>query len=291
MKEKTELTQKEMCEANKIIKEKTGYSIRNKIILQQIFRRSSSASETGQNSNEIFEFIGDQVLSFFLVKCVAKRCGSIGLRNDYCFRIHENRFTMIKQALVNNEALSKIIEEWDIAKYLILSKSDIKNEVINGVKVKADLFEAILGAITISCDWNPEILEMVVSKALNLDTKLNDLIKTDYNVRSFKMDNAITTLKEMAEKGQCTMPYYDYMGDKPAYDYDGIPYWVCICTVCNDETGYRKSVIANSKKDAKKAAAYLVLCELLKMQNEYGPNSITGLWIYKEGNLLPETKK
>ena len=58
------LNGKEKLEARRIIQEKTGYIFKSTSILNQIFRRSSFSSETGQNSNEIFEFIGDQVLSY-----------------------------------------------------------------------------------------------------------------------------------------------------------------------------------------------------------------------------------
>ena len=120
------LNKKEKMEVHNVFKEKTGYSFKSSIILNQIFRRSSFAAETGQSSNEIFEFIGDQVLNYYVVKLVAEKCGSISLTDDYTFRIKENQFSQIKQALVNNDALAKIIDDWNIAKYLLLGKSDIK---------------------------------------------------------------------------------------------------------------------------------------------------------------------
>ena len=67
------LNGKEKLETRRIIQGKTGYIIKSTSILNQIFRRSSFAAETGQNSNEIFEFIGDQVLSFYVVKIVINK--------------------------------------------------------------------------------------------------------------------------------------------------------------------------------------------------------------------------
>ena len=116
------LNGKEKLEARRIIQEKTGYIFKSTSILNQIFRRSSFSSETGQNSNEIFEFIGDQVLSYYVVKVVSEKCGSLSLTDDYTFRIRENRFTLIKQALVNNETLAKIIDEWGVVDYLLVGK-------------------------------------------------------------------------------------------------------------------------------------------------------------------------
>ena len=279
----------EKLEVRRIIKEKTGYTFKSTNVLNQVFRRSSLAAETGENSNEIFEFIGDQVLSYYIVKIVSKRCGSLSLTDDYTFRIRENRFTQIKQALVNNETLAKIIDEWDISKYLLLGRSDIKNAVANEPKVKADLLEAIFGAIAVESNWDSMILEAAVSKSLQIDETIEMMIESDPKVRCFDIDNAISTLKELAEQGQCTMPTYEFTGPEYiGYDSDGNPKWACSCAITNDKIGLTKRVFATSKKDAKKAAAYLILCEHLGMQNKYGPNDWFAIWTYKDGKLLPD---
>lgn len=285
------LNGKEKFEAGRIIQEKTGYIFKSTSILNQIFRRSSFSAETGQNSNEIFEFIGDQVLSFYVVKIVSEKCGSLSLTDDYTFRIRENRFTLIKQALVNNETLAKIIDEWDISKYLLLGRSDIKNDVANEPKVKADLLEAIIGAIAVESNWDSEILEVAVSKTLKIDEAIKTMIESDSKARCFDINNAVTALKELAENGQCTMPEYNFTGPEYlGYDDDGNPIWKCYCTIINDKIGLIKSVVATSKKVTKKAAAYLILCEHLGMQNKYGPNDWFMDWTYKDGKLLPDRK-
>lgn len=292
MTRRTKLNREERFEVGRIIREKTGYTIKSRKILEQIFRRSSFAAETGEKSNEIFEFIGDQVLSFFVVKLVSERCGSLGLTDGYSFRIRENRFTQIKQELVNNEALARIIDEWDIAQYLLLGRSDVKNEVIKETKVKADLLEAVIGAVAVESNWDPEILESAVSKVLEIDEAIKAMIESDTKASCFGINNdidkAITALKELAENGQCKMPEYEFTGpDLLGYDADGNPKWFCSCRII-DEVGRVKMVEATSKKEAKKAAAYLVLCELTGMQNEHGPNDdFCIFWTYKNGKLLP----
>ncbi len=286
---RTNLVGKERLEARRIIHDKTGYLIKSSSILNQIFRRNSFAAETGLNSNEIFEFIGDQVLGFYVVKVIAERCGSLSLTDDYTFRIKENQFSLIKQALVNNESLGKIIDEWDIAKYLLLGRSDIQNEVAKQPKVKADLLEAIIGAIAIESKWDSKTLEMAVSRSLKIDETITLMIESDTKVKCIDIDNAITTLKEMAENNQCTMPKYQFSGpDSIGYDIDGNPKWICSCTIINDKVVLTKLVESTSKKDAKKAAAYLILCEHLGMQNKYGPNDWFVYWTYKRGKLLPD---
>ena len=50
---------------------------------------------------------------------------------------------------------------------------------------------------------------------------------------------------------------------------------------------YEKTKVSLQQTEAKKAAAYLILCEHLGMQNKYGPNDWFAIWTYKDGKLLP----
>lgn len=271
-----------------LIQEKTGYCIRSSCALSQAFRRRSFCAEQEGKSNEVFEFIGDQVLSYYVVKIISDRCCALTIDGDYSFRIRENYFTSLKQELVSNDMFASIIDEWGIAEYLIVGRSDEKNQVDQQIKVKADLFESIIGAITVDSKWNPTVLELAVNKALNLDDRLQSIIQNDYNSITVNIDNAVTVLKELAEKEQCSMPKYDFSGPEYlGYDKDGNPIWHCLGSIVNDITGIRRGVFANSKKDAKKAVAYLLLCEHLQIQNQYGQNSFCPTWIYKEGKLVP----
>ena len=242
----------------------------------------------GEN-NEILEFIGDQVLGYYATKIISENYGSLNSDCEYNFRVRENRFNELKKEFVNNEKLAKIIEEWDITKYLIVGKSDYANEIDRQTKVKADLLEAIIGAIAVSAKWDSVVVENSVRKILSISDKLSAIIETEYRQTQFNMENAINTLKELAEHGGCTPPEYDYgTPEQLGYDEDGNPHWACTCRIVNKKTGIIRQVWANSKKAAKKAAAYLVLCEHYELQNEYGVNSKCSLWQYKDGKLMPD---
>lgn len=282
----------ELTKLKKLIKEKTGYYIKNNSVLIQAFRRSSYAAENGGKSNEIFEFIGDQVLSNYVVKIIAKRCGSYNMVGDYTFRIRENRFTTIKQDFISNENFARIIDEWGIIDCLLVGKSDEKNEVHKQTKIKADLFESIIGAIAVESNWDNEILEMAVNKALSIDEKIDELIKNDYGYTLFNLDNAVSKLKECAEKQIFDVSKYEFTGPEYlGYDKDGNPIWACNCSIINDITSITRSVLASSKKDAKKAVAYLLLCEQYQVQNRYGVNDSFWWWKYKDGQLIPDRTK
>jgi len=274
-----------------LIQEKTGYCIRSSYVLSQAFRRRSFCVEQEGKSNEMFEFVGDQVLSYYVVKIISDRCCALNIEGDYAFRIRENYFTSLKQELVNNEMFASIIDDWGISEYLIVGRSDEKNQVDQQTKVKADLFESIIGAIAIDSKWDPMVLETAVKQSLNLDDRLQDMIRNDYNSVAINIDNAVTVLKELAEKEQCSMPKYDFSElEGTGYDKDGNPIWYCSSSIVNDITGITRGVFASSKKDAKKAVAYLLLCEHFRIQNQYGPSDFCPIWIYKDGKLIPDRK-
>ena len=259
------------------------------LFVMQAFTRSSYSAEQGGENNEILEFIGDQVLSYYVVKLIAESYGALNRDCEYTFRVCENRFTKLKQEFTSNEVLAKIIDEWEIVEYLIVGKSDYINEVDKQVKVKADLFEAILGAIAVESRWDSAVLEKVVSQMLSIQKKIDSINENEYRSVQFDMDTAVNTLKELAEHRGCSIPQYEYATpEQLGYDKDGNPIWGCACTITTDNTLIRQQVWSSSKKTAKKATAYLVLCEYYETQNRYGINGKYMLWKYKDGKLMPK---
>lgn len=290
MRIKKEFKSEEMKKLQAFLYEKCGYRI-GKCFLEQLFTRKSYSVQNGGENNEIFEFIGDKVLDFYVVKIITERYGALTMNCEFSFRVNEGRFTTVKSDIVNNKALAKIIDEWGIAKYIVVGKCDVANEIDKEEKVKADLFEAILGAIAIECKWNPDVLEKVVATMLSLNEKIEDLNINSYRPKNCSLENAVTALKELSECGECSPPKYESCGPESfGYDDNGNPIWVCTCIVNNKYTGITRQVWTSSKKMAKRAAAYLVLCEHLELQNEYGPNGKFNIWEFVNGKLIPQHK-
>lgn len=289
MRTQKELKSSERRELQAFLYEKCGCRMKVYFLRQLLTRKSYSVQHGGEN-NEIFEFIGDKVLDFYVVKFIAERLGAMSLNCEYSLRLNEGSFTTVKSDIVNNKSLAKIIDEWDIAKYLAVGKCDIANEIDKEEKVKADLFEAILGAIAIQYKWNPKVLENAVVKMLSLEERIEEIKCKSYRPENCSLENAVTTLKELSEHGECSPPKYEITSpESVGYDKNGNPRWICGCTVINQVTGISKLVQASSKKVAKKAAAYLVLCDHLELQNEYGPNSTEVFWYFDDGKLIPHT--
>ena len=68
-----------------------------------------------------------------------------------------------------------------------------------GIKKRlADLFEAILGAIAIDSDWDPDELQNSVEFMLQIDDQLQDVEDgMDELKENLTQENAVSTLKEL----------------------------------------------------------------------------------------------
>lgn len=269
-----------------LLYEKTGYYMKANCLFLQAFTRSSYSAQHGGEDNEILEFIGDSVLNYYIVKIIADKFGDLNKESEYTFRIRQNRFSDLKKELINNKRLAGIIDDWGVAEYLIVGKSDFNNHVDKQEKIKADLFEAILGAIAVACNHNAEVLENAIKKMLSLDGYLKEICDKDYRPPQCSLENAINTLKEMAEHKMCSVPHYDIATpENLGYDKDGNGIWACSCSV--QSMGVTRQAWASSKRMAKKCAAYLVLCYYFDLRNEYGINKQLINWEYKNGKLSP----
>lgn len=71
--------------------------------------------------------------------------------------------------------------------------------------MKADLlFEAIIGAIAIDSGWDIKRLKNIIIKMLDIEHFFRDVDCREKRPNKFKLENAINTLKELAERNaQC----------------------------------------------------------------------------------------
>lgn len=262
------------------VQKKIGYWFDNEDLLLQAFTRSSYSSQHGGENNEVLEFLGDRVLDFYVVKVIADRFGFVKSQSDYydeandldeyCIVAHKNEadFTELKKQIVSNETLAKTIDKLGLFKYMYLGDTDLENPKFkdNMIKVKADLFEAILGAVAIDSDWNQDELQNVVEFMLQIDDFLADVDTEELRPSKFQLENAVTTLKELAEKGRCSIPEY-YQAEEQVLMNDGTLMWECTCYIRS--WAMKHTAYATSKKEAKRYAAYLVLCDYFGLPDEF----------------------
>lgn len=109
----------------------------NKNIVEQAFVHSSYANETNKQSNERLEFLGDAVLELVITDY---------LYNSY--NLAEGKLTKYRASLVSENTLAFIVDELDLAKFLLRGKGESKSPVT--AAEKCDLYEAIVGALFLS---------------------------------------------------------------------------------------------------------------------------------------------
>lgn len=164
------------------IQEQIGYRFRNPDLLQQAFVRRSYAREKGGEDNEVLEFIGDKVLDLVVVKLLAQKhgyllheCDDFDDEDDYdefsCEK-DEAELTELKKMLTQRKTLAQRIEVLSLAGELIMGKGDVRRRADREDSVREDLFEAILGAVAIDCDWDMQVLESTVEIMLDPDSIL-----------------------------------------------------------------------------------------------------------------------
>ena len=163
-----------------IIEQLINYQFHNTNLLIQAFTRRSYHEEHSveelSEDNEVLEFVGDRSLDLVVIKTLTKLFGiSEKNPNWMCFKTNylnnehkEAIFTEIKEDLVQAKSLAEIIDN-KLSSLLRMGNGDIKQGINNQAKVKEDLFEALIGAVTIDCDYNLQIIGNCINQLINLD--------------------------------------------------------------------------------------------------------------------------
>lgn len=129
------------------IEKKLGYQFSNKELLETALTHTTFANTYGGESNQRLEFLGDSVLGVAVAEFLYKN-----------FNEREGALSKMRSHLVDEENLSKVIDKMHLKQYLKVADGET-SELKNLHSVKADLFEAILGAIFLdsnfhtACGW------------------------------------------------------------------------------------------------------------------------------------------
>lgn len=160
------------------------YRFKNTDLLEQAFIRRSYSVENGGADNELLEFIGDKALDLVVVKFLSDKYGYFthGVEDNTLedFPIHymneydEGELTELKAQLVQKATLADRIDYLGFADFLVMNRSDEKAQVYNRASVKEDLFEAIIGAVVLDCNWNMDEVARVVEIMLEPEAELDN---------------------------------------------------------------------------------------------------------------------
>lgn len=172
------------------IQRKIDYRFKNEDLLQQAFVRRTYAMENGGGDNEVLEFIGDRALELVITRLMMDEYGYYTEDteeyeegedcNEFFSELTEGELTEVKKRLVQGKTLAKCIDNLGWQDYLIMGEGDIKQKFQNKDSVKEDLFEAIIGAVTLDSNWNLEIIEGVIDVLLKPEKVLSDDKSIDY---------------------------------------------------------------------------------------------------------------
>lgn len=247
-------------EQEQYVQKRISYYFNNIDLLHQAFTRSSYAQEDGCESNENLEFIGDSVLYMYVTKYLTDRFGYLKSQVDedfdsnddwdeYCMNNDYNQadLTNIRKKLIEREYLAARIDKMGIKDFLYLGKGDRKKHEENTTKVKCDLFEAILGAIAIDSDWDPNELQNSVEFMLDIDKFLQANLDSN--------DNYMMLLQQWNQKEHGVPPKYEII-----QNYDGTPTaYVTIETASGEYqfSGDGKNATIAKTEAARKAYEYL----------------------------------
>lgn len=196
------------------IEEQIDYKFKNEELLEQAFTRRSYSKENGGQDNEILEFFGDKVLDFCVTKKLSYYYGELIQCGCYStFGATEKDLTNIRKNLVESSMLAHRIDVLGFASFLKMGKGDKKNAVQNEQHVKEDLFESILGAVAIDCDWRLEDVSRVVD--LMLDTSF-------YLEKGFSDFDYVEEVQKWCQRNQGCLPCYVFKES----DMYQINYWL-----------------------------------------------------------------
>ena len=273
---------KELSEAEK----KIGYHFNNPELLVQAFTRTSYAKENEKESNEVLEFFGDKILSRYIVKRIAETFGCKDESKDSEFTIQsheqEGDFTILLNSLVSNKHLASRTDILGLRKYRLLGKGE--NLPQNEEKPKADLLEAIMGAVAIDSNWNDTVIEIVRNKLLDIDSYIEnwdfssrkeaseDLpVQKEQNTGTvnskleiqFTEKNASAVLNELRSKHKCPRFHFSFTRVKNKKDFT----WSCQYRM--EKGDYSGSTTPQkNKRTAKRIAAFEILNYLTEADNQ-----------------------
>ena len=191
-----------------------GYAFKNKALLRQAFTRRSFTEENGGQNNEILEFIGDKVLDVTVVKILTDTLGEINGQSEFqtINGEGEGRLTKIKATLVERKSLAFRMKALGLARFLRMGRGDFLNHIEEQEKVQEDLFEAVVGAVTLDCGWDMTIASDVVERMLAIGYELPETL-ADFR------ENPVDLVQDFMQKQFGITPKYEFDCDAEREDF------------------------------------------------------------------------
>ncbi len=220
------------------VQEELEYAFENPQLLKQAFtRKTYSAEHPGTYHNEVLEFYGDRVLELVVAKKLSKEYGRITQNGKYASKKDEGQLTEIKKKLVRRAMLAHRMDQLGFAQYLIMGSGDEMQDAEQRDSVKEDLFEAILGAVALDCDWDLPQLETVADRMIDIEYYLEHGFHDN--------ENYVDLVQTWCQKKYGYTPEYRFYERDDGYD--------CVVYLSDEFNGFEGA--GDSKREARMAAA------------------------------------
>ncbi len=220
-----------------------GYRFNDRGMLKTALSHRSSLKDTGLESNERLEFLGDAVLGLIV--------------STFLYRNHddlpEGDLTRMKALLVNETVLSQAAVSFGLGDYLFLSDEEKKAGGDTKPSITSDAFEAIVGAVYL--DGGYQDAKRLVYKFILADYQH---IIDDKKLQNYKGE----LLEFMQARGE-GMPHY-YVKDQIGPDHDKV--FIVAAYVNEIFLGEGKG---KSKKEAEQHAAREALKRIKKEELKF----------------------
>ena len=191
----------------------------------------------GSYHNEVLEFYGDKALEFIVMKKLSEHYGELTQNGKYSSKKNEGKLTEIKKKLICKSMLASRIDQLGFAEYILMGKSDKSQKIQNQESVKEDLFEAIVGAVAIDCEWDAEILEDIIDNMINISFYLENGFESD--------ENYVDLIQTWCQKKYDWLPDYGFIETDEGFE----------CTLCLTDDYDEFDGFGYSKREARMSAA------------------------------------
>ena len=160
-----------------------NYTFINENLLRQAFTRRAFSIEYGlEGCSEELEFLGDTILSAVLTRELMRQFtenNCVYFTAPFQSKYNEGELTKLRQQFTNKDSLAARARELGLGKYILYGTGEQETD-----SSLEDMMEALIGAVTVDCNWEMSTIERFVNELLfiQLDTPDSYLKKSYYDI-------------------------------------------------------------------------------------------------------------
>ena len=188
------------------IEDLIGYEFNKKATLEQAFtRKSYTIDHPKRKSNELLVFVGIKAIEMAIAFNVTEKFSRVNDRGEVESTKTLSELNTVIAYNIKKERFADAVDSFGFIEYVSFGKTDLQEGTFKSVNVKAEIFEAIIGAVAIDSNYNM----LAVKKCCEILIEIK-YITSDY----------IGLVKEFCNKTDSEKPQYQVSG-MWGNDYEG----------------------------------------------------------------------